>query len=169
MKTQEIEKLMTLSELRESGLTGADLTQTQIDSMREEIDGKMNAAWALGKDLATLKDKYIRQHNGTGISPENRKFRILNRYDSRDQIAAYARRDKRDELLALWDERDNCRHQDRYTQYLDMLIEAVTDLPADDLELWNRINSEYSHALAEKYIAKLKARKAAAEAAGKVC
>ena len=168
MKNHEIKEVMTLSELRESGLTGADLTPAQIDSMREEIDGKMNAAWALGKDLATLKDKYIRQHNGTGISPENRKFRKLNGYDSRDQIAAYARHDKRDELLALWDERDNCRHQDRYTQYLDTLIEAVTDLPADDLELWNRVNSEYSHALAEKYIAKLKARKAAA-AAGKVC
>ena len=172
MKNREIENVMTLSELRESGLTGEVLTRDQMDAIQEEMRSKMIASSDLEKDLAALKDKYIKKHNGTGISPDARKFRPIWDYGSRENITRSTYGGKREKLLALWDEREKCLYEDQYTRYLDSLIEAAGDLCTDDLVLYNRTKAEYDKAFMERYEAERrarKARKAAAEAAGKVC
>ena len=49
MKNQEVEKIMTISKFRESGLTGAGLTGDQIKSMRDEIFRKNGSRRRSGK------------------------------------------------------------------------------------------------------------------------
>lgn len=125
----------------------------------------MAAVDALEKDLAALKDKYIKKHNSTGISPDHRRFRPLWDYGERDSIIHYTHGGRRDFLLSLWDDREASRYQDAYTCYLDTLIEAAGELHINDLTLYNGASAAYDKAFMEKYEAKRKARKEA----GKVC
>lgn len=159
--------LLTLTDIRrmDKYITGADLTRDQMTALSKEAYSKLHATGALEKDLSALKDKYIRKHNSTGISPENRKFRTIWDYSSRDQICRYAWGSKREKLLALWDERERCRYEDEYTRYLDTLIETAGNLCTDDLALYNVLKAEYDKKMMADYKAEMEARKAAS----KVC
>ena len=158
---------LTLAMVRERGISGADITHDQMSGLREEMYSKMEATGALEKDFAALKDKYTRAHNGTGISPENRNFRPIWDYRSREIIREYVYGSRREKLLALWDEREKCRVEDQYTRYLDEMIKAAGDLCTEDLVLYNSISAEYDKAFMERWEAKQKARKAKKASAGK--
>ena len=154
------EEKLTLAMVRERGISGADITSDQMTDLREEAYSKLHATGDLEKDFTALKDKYMRKHNGTGVSPENRKFRPIWDYGSRDAICRYTYSGKREKLLALWDEREECRYEDQYTRYLDELIKAAGELCTEDLALYNTISAEYDKAFMERYEAKRQARKA---------
>lgn len=137
---------LTLAMARERGISGADITREQYYDLYSEMCKKIVARHTAVDELRALKDRHIKKHNATGKSPDVAKFRSLRVYSSRENIErihSCIETDKKDKLLALWDERALSMYEDEYTRCLDRLIEAAEAMYDDDMQFCMSIGAAF--------------------------
>lgn len=137
---------LTLAMAKERGISGADITREQYYDLNSEMCKKIVARHTAVDELRVLKDRYIKENNATGKSPDVAKFRSLRVYSSRENIErihSCIETDKKDKLLALWDERALSMYEDEYTRCLDKLIEAAEAMYDDDMQFCMSIQATF--------------------------